>query len=66
METKPDLPRPQDPLIDEIRKIKESISAEFGHDVLRLCRELRREQEAGGRRLIHRPVSTRPGTTEGA
>lgn len=30
-----------DPLIDEIRAIRESISAEFGHDVRRLGEHLR-------------------------
>jgi hypothetical protein len=44
----------RDPFLDEIRSIKEAVSAEFGHDVLELCRALRKEQHASGRRLIRR------------
>jgi len=35
-----------DPLIDEIRAIRQSISAQFGHDIDKWCDDLqRREQE---------------------
>jgi len=43
-----------DPFLDEIRAMKESVSAQFQHDVVKLCRALREEQEASGRRLIRR------------
>lgn len=45
---------PSDPFLEEVRSIKESVSAQFGHDVVKLCQELRREQEESGRRLIRR------------
>lgn len=44
----------EDPLVDEIRRVKESISLGFEHDVVKLCRELSREQQTSGRRLIRR------------
>jgi hypothetical protein len=47
-------PTRADPLIDEIRAIKESVSARAGHDVRRLAAELRREQQASGRRVVSR------------
>ncbi|MBN1443544.1 MAG: hypothetical protein JXA90_12610 [Planctomycetes bacterium] len=48
----------EDPLLDEIRRVKESVSLQFDHDVVKLCRELRREQEASGKRLIRRRKAT--------
>jgi len=47
-----------DPLLDEIRAIKQAISAEFDHDVRKLGEHLKREQEASGRKIIRkRPTS---------
>ena len=49
-----------DPLLDEIRAVKESVSARFGHDVRQLCEHLRREQEKSPLRVVRRkraPVS---------
>jgi len=43
-----------DPLIDEIRSVKESVSARFGHDIRRLCEHLRQAQEKSGHRLVRR------------
>ena len=45
---------PSDPLIDEIRAVKQAVSARAGHDVARLCRELRMEQAQSARRVVHR------------
>jgi hypothetical protein len=45
---------PSDPFLEEIRSIKESVAAQYGHDVVKLCQELRREQEESGRRLIRK------------
>ena len=54
-----------DPLVDEIRAIKESISARFDHDVVKLGEHLRREQERSGRRIIRRkPVRPQPTTSD--
>ncbi len=47
-------PRLPDPLLDEIRAIKMAVSAEFDHDVVKLCQQLIREQEASGRPLVNR------------
>jgi hypothetical protein len=50
-------PRGNDPLLDEIRAVKESVSVRVEHDVARLCQELRRDQEASGRRIVRRKGS---------
>ena len=50
-----------DPVIAEIRKIKEEIASEYGFDVRKLGEALIREQEASGRdivRLEPRPAKT--------
>jgi len=41
-----------DPLLDEIRAVKQSVSARFGHDVRKLCDHLRAQQKRSGRRVI--------------
>jgi hypothetical protein len=41
-----------DPLLDEIRAIKQSVSERAGHDVAALCRELRQEQKSSGHRIV--------------
>ena len=61
MDAQRDLPGTgADPFLDEIRRMKESVSAAFDHDVRKLCQELRREQEASGRRLIRRKTGAAP------
>ena len=43
-----------DPLLDEIRAVKQAVSARAGHDVAQLCRELRLDQTRSTRRIVHR------------
>ncbi len=49
-------PRPQlaDPLIDEIRQIRDEIGRECGHDLKKLFEELRRIQEQQQDKLVRR------------
>lgn len=50
-----------DPLIEDIRRVKQAVSARAGHDVARLCRELREDQDRCGAKIIRRrPVSSKP------
>ena len=46
-----------DPLIDEIRAIKQRVSAAAGHDVRTLCAQLEREQANQRRRMADRRAS---------
>ena len=49
-------PRPQlaDPLIDEVRQIREEIGRECGHDLKKLFEELHRIQEQQQGRVVRR------------
>ncbi len=49
-------PRPQftDPLIDEIRQIRDEIGRECGHDLKKLFEELHRIQEQQQDRVVRR------------
>jgi DNA-binding ferritin-like protein (Dps family) len=52
-----------DPLLEEIRAIKESISASVGHDVAELCRQLQQDQEKSGHPIVRLKLTTdRPGS----
>jgi hypothetical protein len=46
--------RHDDPMLDEIRRVKQAVSARVGHDVSRLCRELRQEQEQSTAKVVRR------------
>jgi len=52
--TPPTRPAHPDPLVDEIRAIKQRISAAAGHDVRTLCTQLEKEQASQ-----HRPLADR-------
>ncbi len=47
-------PRLADPLIDEVRRIRDDISRECGHDLKKLFEELRRIQEQQQDRVVRR------------
>lgn len=42
----------RDPIVEEMRRIKESIAAEYGYDIRAMVKALRAEQEAGGRQVV--------------
>jgi hypothetical protein len=44
----------QDPLIAEIRAVKDAVSARYGHDVRRMCQDLRRQQASNAKRVVRR------------
>lgn len=47
-----------DPLLDEIRAIKESVSKRFDHDVDRMCDHLEAAQQRHRGRLIRRGAAS--------
>ena len=47
-----------DPLIDEIRAIRRAISAQFGHDIDKLCDDLQRREQEHLERIVQ-PAATR-------
>jgi len=44
-----------DPVIDEIRRVRAEISAEFGHDIRRLVEHYINSQKRHGKRLVEPP-----------
>lgn len=48
----------EDPIVTEVRSARETLLAASGYDLEELCRRLRQEQQAGGRRVV--TLSPRP------
>lgn len=42
----------RDPIVEEIRQLREQYAAQFDHDLKAICRDLRARQKAGGRKVI--------------
>ena len=45
----------EDPIVKEVRKVREEHSSRFGHDLDRIYRELKRREETSGRRYVSHP-----------
>ena len=41
-----------DPIVEEVRRIKEQIAAQYGNDVRKLGEALKRQQAEGGRNVV--------------
>jgi hypothetical protein len=54
----------EDPIVAEVRRIREELAARFGFDVKAIFADLRSRQAALGERLVSR--QTVPGTTNDA
>ena len=48
----------EDPIVSEVRSAREALLAASSYDLGELCRRLRQEQQAGGRRVV--TLSPRP------
>lgn len=48
----------EDPIVKEVRRIREEHSARFGHDLQRIYRELKEREKASGRRYVSYPPRT--------
>ena len=44
-----------DPIVDEIRKIRDAHAAKFGYDLAAICDDLREKQEKGNHRVVSFP-----------
>lgn len=49
-----------DVVLQEIRRIKDSLSAAYGHDVKRLFEETRKRETLSGHPLVEPPRAARP------
>lgn len=45
----------RDPIVEEIRTLRQEYAARFDHDLSAICRDLRERQKAGGRTVVMRP-----------
>ena len=56
-----------DPIIDEVRAVRDRHAAQFNYDVKAIIRDIRARQEASGREYVRypaRPPSFQPNTLE--
>jgi hypothetical protein len=49
----------EDPIVSEVRRVREELAARFGFDVHAIFEELRAKQTSLGSRLVRRPRRTR-------
>ncbi len=43
-----------DPIVAEVRRLRDEYAGRFGHDLDAICRDLRAQQERGERRVVRR------------
>ncbi len=43
-----------DPIVAEIRRLRNEYAQRFGYDLDAICRDLREQQKRGGRRIVKR------------
>ena len=46
----------KDPIVEEVRAIREAYASRFNHDLKAMCDDLRRKQEASGRKVVSYPA----------
>jgi len=42
----------EDKIVAEVRQVREQYAERFGFDIQAICRDLRKRQEEGGRRVV--------------
>ena len=42
----------EDPIVEEIRKIRQEHAARFDYDLAAICRDLKEQEEQGGRTVV--------------
>jgi hypothetical protein len=52
----------RDPIVAEVRRVREELFAAAGHDIHEFCRRLREKQDASGHRVVTRAASAKPDT----
>jgi len=43
----------KDPIVEEVRRIRQEHSARYGHDIHRICEALRKRERESGRLLVN-------------
>jgi hypothetical protein len=52
----------RDPIVSEVRRVREELFAAAGHDIHEFCRRLRGKQAASGHPVVTRPPSAKSDT----
>lgn len=55
----------EDPIVEEIRKVREGLAAKFNYDVTAIVADLMKRQTALGSRLVRRPPKPPPLASSG-
>lgn len=55
----------EDPIVKEIREIRNAYARKFDHDLDAICRDLKEKQRLGERRVVSRPPKRPKGTRVG-
>ena len=50
-----------DPIVDEVRRVREEYAARFHYDLAAISKDLREKQEQSGRKVVHLPAKRLPG-----
>jgi hypothetical protein len=45
----------RDPIVDEVRAVRDALAREYDYDVRKLAEALREEQRNSGRKVVHLP-----------
>ena len=45
----------KDPIVEEVRRVRERHAAKYNYDLDAICKALREEQQAGGRKVVSFP-----------
>jgi hypothetical protein len=45
----------EDPIVQEIRRIREAHAAKFGYDLAAICRDLKEKEKESGRKFVTFP-----------
>jgi hypothetical protein len=53
----------EDPIVKEVRRVREEHSARFGHDLERIYRELKKREVSSGREYVSYPARPVAGVT---
>ena len=53
----------RDPIVAEVRRVREKLFAAAGHDIHEFCRRLREKQAASGHPVVTRPASAKSDTS---
>jgi hypothetical protein len=50
----------RDPIVEEVRRVRQKLFAEAGQDILEFCRRLRERQATSGHPVVRRAPSVKP------